>query len=124
VASAQALGALGLERAQIAINTVPMVHASGLFCLLSCLRRGAIQSLVERFDADAVLDAIERYYGTWLIGLPFMFAELLKCQLADYKVPERLQSIAEIPRNAIGKIDRRSLVSMLSADTSQPVRAA
>jgi long-chain acyl-CoA synthetase/feruloyl-CoA synthase len=47
-----------------------------------------------------------------------------KAQLADYKVPERLQSIAEIPRNAIGKIDRRSLVSMLSVDTSKPVRAA
>ena len=56
-----------------------------------------------------------------------MLGDILECakaQLADYKVPERLQSIAEIPRNAIGKIDRRSLVSMLSADASQPVRAA
>jgi UrcA family protein len=32
-----------------------------------------------------------------------------RAQLADYKVPEYLQVVAEIPRNSIGKIDRASL---------------
>jgi long-chain acyl-CoA synthetase/feruloyl-CoA synthase len=86
----QALASLGLERAHIAVNAVPMVHASGFFCLLACLRRGAIQVLVERFDADAVLDVIERYYGTWLIGMPFTFAELLKRQRAR---PRKIDSL-------------------------------
>jgi long-chain acyl-CoA synthetase len=94
VASTQGLTCLGLERAQIAVNTMPMVHASGFFCLLSCLRQGAIQILVERFDADAVLDVIERYYGTWLIGLPCMFAELLKCQRARPRKVDSLEFCA------------------------------
>jgi UrcA family protein len=45
-----------------------------------------------------------------------------KAQLADYMVPEWLHSVAEIPRNTLGKIDRKSLLSMLSAGTSQMLR--
>jgi long-chain acyl-CoA synthetase len=37
-----------------------------------------------------------------------------KTQLADYKVPESLKIVDEIPRNALGKIDRKSLAAMLS----------
>jgi long-chain acyl-CoA synthetase len=33
--------------------------------------------------------------------------------LADYKLPEELQSVAEIPRNSLGKIDRARLLAML-----------
>jgi acyl-CoA synthetase (AMP-forming)/AMP-acid ligase II len=36
-----------------------------------------------------------------------------RAQLADYKVPERLTVVGEIPRNALGKIDRRSLRAMM-----------
>jgi acyl-CoA synthetase (AMP-forming)/AMP-acid ligase II len=36
-----------------------------------------------------------------------------KSQLADYKVPEQLKIIDKIPRNALGKIDRAVLVSMI-----------
>jgi acyl-CoA synthetase (AMP-forming)/AMP-acid ligase II len=38
-----------------------------------------------------------------------------RTQLADYKMPERLQVISSIPRNAIGKIDRKALLA-LTAD--------
>lgn len=34
-------------------------------------------------------------------------------QLADYKVPEELLSVPEIPRNGLGKIDRAQLLEML-----------
>jgi non-ribosomal peptide synthetase component E (peptide arylation enzyme) len=37
-----------------------------------------------------------------------------RAQLADYKVPEWLKIVREIPRNALGKIDRKSLPAMLS----------
>jgi long-chain acyl-CoA synthetase len=37
-----------------------------------------------------------------------------KARLADYKVPERLQIVDAIPRNALGKVDRKSLPAMLS----------
>jgi acyl-CoA synthetase (AMP-forming)/AMP-acid ligase II len=34
--------------------------------------------------------------------------------LADYKVPESLEMIDLIPRNSLGKIDRKSLLAMIS----------
>jgi UrcA family protein len=90
VAALRGCAALGLDRAQIAINMLPLVHTSGFFVLLACLRHSAIQILVERFEADAVLDAIERYYCTWLVGLPLMFGELLRRQRA---LPRKVDSL-------------------------------
>jgi long-chain acyl-CoA synthetase len=34
-------------------------------------------------------------------------------RLADYKIPEKLKIVSEIPRNALGKIDRRLLLSLI-----------
>jgi acyl-CoA synthetase (AMP-forming)/AMP-acid ligase II len=48
-------------------------------------------------------------------------------QLADYKLPESLIIIDEIPRNTLGKIDRRRLLTILPANTAQgpaPLRIA
>ena len=39
--------------------------------------------------------------------------EAARDELADYKVPERLQTIAAIPRTTLGKTDRKALVEML-----------
>jgi non-ribosomal peptide synthetase component E (peptide arylation enzyme) len=33
--------------------------------------------------------------------------------LADYKVPETLEIIDQIPRNTLGKIDRQSVLTMI-----------
>jgi hypothetical protein len=38
-----------------------------------------------------------------------------RAKLAEYKVLGRLQVVAEIPRNALGKIDRKTLLAMMSA---------
>jgi acyl-CoA synthetase (AMP-forming)/AMP-acid ligase II len=57
-----------------------MVHGSGLFSMLACIRFGAPFVLCERFDPDALLNAIERHRCTWLLGLPFMFVALLQHQ--------------------------------------------
>ena len=93
-ATAQACGQMGLERPHIAINMVPMVYASGLFGLLAGLRFGAIQILIERFDADTVLSAIERHYVTWLAGLPFMFVDLMRRQRAQPRKVDSLEFCA------------------------------
>jgi acyl-CoA synthetase (AMP-forming)/AMP-acid ligase II len=37
-----------------------------------------------------------------------------RANLADYKVPERLKVVGEIPRNALGKIDRKALLTLMS----------
>jgi acyl-CoA synthetase (AMP-forming)/AMP-acid ligase II len=35
-----------------------------------------------------------------------------RTQLADYKMPERLQVVSSIPRNGLGKIDRKALLAL------------
>jgi acyl-CoA synthetase (AMP-forming)/AMP-acid ligase II len=35
-----------------------------------------------------------------------------RTQLADYKMPERLQVVSSIPRNGLGKIDRKALLAV------------
>ena len=35
-------------------------------------------------------------------------------RLADYKIPEKLKIVSEVPRNALGKIDRKALNSLYS----------
>ena len=71
-----------IDRDQITTLFCPMVHASGLFTMLASIRFGVPFVLHERFDPDAVLDAIERHHCTWVVGLPFMFAALLHRQRA------------------------------------------
>jgi acyl-CoA synthetase (AMP-forming)/AMP-acid ligase II len=73
---------LGLDSDHIAVIALPMVHGFGLFAFLACLRFGTPIVLLERFDPDAVLDAIERHRCTWLPGVPAMFAALLERQHA------------------------------------------
>jgi acyl-CoA synthetase (AMP-forming)/AMP-acid ligase II len=73
---------LGLDGAQTAAIALPLVHGFGLFLFLACLRFGAPVVLLERFDPDAVLDAIERHRCTWLPGVPAMFGALLERQRA------------------------------------------
>lgn len=65
---------------ETAILTVPMIHGTGLIGLLGSIAHGATIALLERFDADAVLDAIARFQGAWMFGLPFMFAALVRSQ--------------------------------------------
>jgi acyl-CoA synthetase (AMP-forming)/AMP-acid ligase II len=45
-------------------------------------------------------------------------------QLVDYKVPESLQIVREIPRNALGKIDRHLLLRMISEHETARTRLA
>jgi acyl-CoA synthetase (AMP-forming)/AMP-acid ligase II len=69
-----------LEDGDIAINAVPMVHAAGLFTTFMFVRQGVPMVLLDRFDAGAVLEAIEAYRCSWMTGLPFMFAEMTRRQ--------------------------------------------
>ncbi|MCA6112505.1 AMP-binding enzyme [Bradyrhizobium cenepequi] len=41
-------------------------------------------------------------------------------RLAPYKVPEGLRAIDALPRNAMGKVDRRTLEKMAGEDGSRP----
>ena len=60
--------------------------------MLACIRLGAPFILFERFDPDAILDAIERRRCTWVLGLPFMFGALLKHQRARARNVDSLRT--------------------------------
>lgn len=72
----------GIDGDQVVVLASPMVHASGFNVFHACITHGARIALLERFDADATLDVIERQKVTWFGGLPFMAAALLDCQRA------------------------------------------
>jgi long-chain acyl-CoA synthetase len=71
---------LGLDEEQIAINAVPTTHVGGLATFLGCVRFGMPMILFERFDPDALLDAIEPHRCSWLIGVPRMYAAIVERQ--------------------------------------------
>ena len=90
--TAKSLERADLDGDQIAALAVPMVHASGLFTMLGCMRLGVPFVLLDRFDPEVALNAIERQRCTWMVGLPFMFADLLQHQRARARNVDSLKT--------------------------------
>jgi acyl-CoA synthetase (AMP-forming)/AMP-acid ligase II len=90
--TAKSIERLDLDGDHIAALAVPMVHASGLFTMLGCIHFGTPFVLLERFDPDVLLDAIERHRCTWVLGLPFMFGALLQHQRARARNVDSLRT--------------------------------
>jgi long-chain acyl-CoA synthetase len=88
--SHQTLGALTLSAAGRDVRRgdtlplmSPLMHGSGLYYLVTTLAQRATGILIRRFDAPAVLDAMEHHKATSVFGLPFMCAELAREQRAN-----------------------------------------
>jgi len=79
-ATAAAFAYLGVDERQVILAFCPQVHGSGFWTTLASISHGAPMILIERFDAELVLDMVERHGGTWMLGLPFMYAKLLEAQ--------------------------------------------
>ena len=71
---------VGLSSGQTVLLALPMVHGAGFTIFLSCIHFGAPVVLLERFDPDIALDAIEAHRCSWVMGVPFMWAEMLQHQ--------------------------------------------
>jgi long-chain acyl-CoA synthetase len=67
-----------------------MVHAAGFQTLILSVRCGATAIVLERFDAREALRTIERHRCTWMMGLPFMYGDLLRSQRTQ---PHKLDSL-------------------------------
>lgn len=70
----------GLRDAQRALVALPMVHISGLCAFMTCIRLGVAMVLVERFDPEVVLDAVETHRCDWLGSAPFLYDGFVKAQ--------------------------------------------
>ena len=82
LAGADARASLDTGNQHLVVNPLPMVHASGINSFLTYVRAGLPRVLLEGFDPDAVLDAVEAHRGSTVPGLPFIFASLLRQQKA------------------------------------------
>jgi|SRR5262249_3426397 len=89
-------------KTKVSALTLPMVHSSGLFTMLAFLRFGVPFVLCERFDPNALLDAMERHRCTWLAGLPFMFTALLQSQREHPRNVDLLRRSGPIGATTIG----------------------
>lgn len=74
---------LGMSPNDIIANFCPMVHAGGLFPFIASIRYRAPTILLERFDPDVVLDAVQAHRATWVLGLPAVLGALLDRQQAQ-----------------------------------------
>jgi long-chain acyl-CoA synthetase len=70
----------GLSDDDVLIEPLPIAHMSGIIIFLACIQFGVPFVLLEAFDADAVLDTIERHRCTWCLGFPAQYAGLLERQ--------------------------------------------
>jgi long-chain acyl-CoA synthetase len=80
----------GLSDDDVMIMQLPMAHMSGLISFLAYIQFGIPFILLEGFDADAVLDGIERHHCTWCLAFPAQYAALLERQQAR---PRNLASL-------------------------------
>jgi long-chain acyl-CoA synthetase len=70
----------GFSEDDVMIEPLPMAHMSGLTTFLAYIQFGIPFVLLEAFDADTVLDVIERHRCTCCIGFPAQYAALLESQ--------------------------------------------
>jgi long-chain acyl-CoA synthetase len=66
----------------VIVSPLQLAHGSGLFCSLTFIQFGVPFVMLQTADADGVLDSIERYRATWMLGFPYQYAGLLEAQQA------------------------------------------
>jgi long-chain acyl-CoA synthetase len=64
------------------VGSLPMAHGSGLITSLTYIQRGVPFVVMENFEANALLDSIERHRGTRMVGFPYQYDALLQAQEA------------------------------------------
>ena len=82
---------LGMDGRQTVLHALPLMHSFGPAVLLGAFHHGAPLVMLEQFEPDAVLDAIEAHECSWMPGLPAMFARLIRCQQERPRKAESLR---------------------------------
>jgi acyl-CoA synthetase (AMP-forming)/AMP-acid ligase II len=64
----------------VVVPPLPLAHIAGLACCLAWIDIGTPFVLLESFDAETVLDAMQRHRCTVYLGFPVQYATLLELQ--------------------------------------------
>lgn len=76
-------GLFGIEPDDVAMAVLPFFHIYGLSSIINCtVRHGGTMSLVPRFDAQAVVEAMERHGVSVFVGVPTMYQALMQVDTA------------------------------------------
>lgn len=79
--TAKAMRQMRLEQEQVAVVMTSMTHMIGFgMVFLSGLLNGATVVISQPFDSENALQALARWKGSYLIGLPIMFRALIQTQ--------------------------------------------
>jgi len=118
VAQCAALRPAPVTAADRVLLALPLFHSYGLGPgLFQVAAAGATAVLLQRFDAEAAVDAIEQHRVTTLVGVPPMYQALLHvdaARLRDALVTVRLLTSGAAPLSA-------SLLAAVQQATSLPV---
>ncbi|WP_200844782.1 MULTISPECIES: class I adenylate-forming enzyme family protein [unclassified Novosphingobium] len=73
---------MGVEMTDAYVSWAPMFHMGGTEHLLATLMCGGTGVIVDGFDADAIVDALEEFAIGWLMLVPATIEPLLECLAA------------------------------------------
>jgi fatty-acyl-CoA synthase len=70
---------MGVDEGAVCLTTMPLFHTGGcVICVLGAVSKKATQVLVEAFDPGLVLELIETYGISALLGVPTMLVAMLE----------------------------------------------
>ena len=113
------LVATGHRAGQRWLHVCPMFHVAGIANLLACTWAGADQVLLPRFDAAAVLEAIERERITHTVLVPTMLGMLLDAPGADDADLSSLRHVQYAASPISAELQRRVLERLPDCDVAQ-----
>jgi long-chain acyl-CoA synthetase len=96
-------------RAGSSISPVEVEH---ILAQHSSVRDAAVVGVPDVLVGQRVVGFVQLGDGVEVDRLPEILESIRNC-LADYKVPDRLVPVAVIPRNLLGKVDRKELAARL-----------
>lgn len=89
VVIAEGIAAMGLVDGAVYLSPAPLYHSAPLVYSMACHRLGATAVVMESFDAETCLAAIERYGVTHAQFVPTMFTRMLR-------LPESMRSAYDL----------------------------
>jgi acyl-CoA synthetase (AMP-forming)/AMP-acid ligase II len=72
----------GLSADDVIVSPLQLAHGTGFIFSLLFVQFGLPFIMLQTANPDIVLDCIERYRSTWMVGFPYQYAGLLEAQQA------------------------------------------